>query len=338
MDLPLVSIIMPVYNAEKFLNESISSLLNQSYKNTEIILINDNSSDSSLQIIQTFEKKDARIKIYCFDINQKPAKVRNFGIEQATGEYIAFMDADDISFEKRIETQLNFLNENKLDLCGSKWINFGNNIEENEVFIVEKHEELKFFLIVENYIGMSTVFAKKKVFENYKFDENYVPMEDYELWTNIIQDFKIQNIMIPLLKYRIHDSNISKSINLKTYYEIRKKIQLKYLTNLDLKIEDYDLEMFQCLINNDKRIYPFELKKIIIFWESQKNKILNNNIFENKLFIDKVKKNLNYYFKKLKKNNPFFLIYILTKHYNLFKILNLKTKLKFVLKSLFFLK
>ena len=95
MNMPLISIIMPVYNAECYLNQAISSCLNQSYQNIELILIDDGSVDKSIEIINNIINKDNRVKLFFTPTNQGPATARNIGLEKAQGDYITFLDSDD---------------------------------------------------------------------------------------------------------------------------------------------------------------------------------------------------------------------------------------------------
>lgn len=113
--MPLISIIVPIYNAEKYLSECLESLLNQTYSNLEIICINDGSTDNSLKIINSYAQKDSRIKVYS-QSNQGVSKTRNFGIENANGEYIMFMDSDDTCSLNTIETSLELARANDSDL------------------------------------------------------------------------------------------------------------------------------------------------------------------------------------------------------------------------------
>ena len=111
----LISIIMPVYNAEKYLNRSIESIMNQTYNNIEIILVNDGSTDNSLEICTSYQEKDNRIKL----INQANKGVsfaRNKGIDEATGDYIMFIDSDDYVEKNMIEDMVSKITEDDIDL------------------------------------------------------------------------------------------------------------------------------------------------------------------------------------------------------------------------------
>ena len=108
-DLGLVSIIMPLYNSEKFLSSSIESVVKQTYKNWELIIVDDRSTDNSLQKAIEYMKKDNRIKIIKLQENSGPAIARNTGIEAANGKFIAFLDSDDMWLPDKLELQLNFM-------------------------------------------------------------------------------------------------------------------------------------------------------------------------------------------------------------------------------------
>ncbi|HHF1017434.1 TPA: glycosyltransferase family 2 protein, partial [Haemophilus influenzae] len=114
MNMPLISIIMPVYNAECYLNQGILSCLNQSYQNIELILIDDGSTDKSIEIINNIIDKDKRVKLFFTPTNQGPAAARNIGLEKAQGDYITFLDSDDFIANDKLEKQLNFMLQNHL--------------------------------------------------------------------------------------------------------------------------------------------------------------------------------------------------------------------------------
>lgn len=109
---PKVTVLMPAYNAEKYIETAIESILNQTYKDFEFIIVNDCSTDSTLDIIERYAKQDKRIKIISNKENQKIAQTLNNGLKEAKGKYIARLDADDWSYPERLEKQVNFMEEN----------------------------------------------------------------------------------------------------------------------------------------------------------------------------------------------------------------------------------
>src|ERR1700693_193106 len=133
MAVPLISVIMPVYNGERFIRETIDSVLNQTYRNFEFIIVNDGSVDSTRQIISSYD--DKRIIPLNLAINQGVSNARNTGTDLARGEFIAFCDADDLYDPGRLQTQLDFLTSNAtVDVCGSYFVVF-----ENEQEILVRH-------------------------------------------------------------------------------------------------------------------------------------------------------------------------------------------------------
>ena len=124
--MPLLTVLMPVYNAEKFLAESINSILSQTYSDFELLILDDGSTDNSLKIIEAYAKEDKRIKILVNKTNQGEAKCRNRLLKNSKTEFIAWMDADDISLEDRLQTQMDFLKQNpKIDAVGVQYSAFG---------------------------------------------------------------------------------------------------------------------------------------------------------------------------------------------------------------------
>ena len=124
--MPLLTVLMPVYNAEKFLAESINSILSQTYVDFEMLILDDASTDNSLKIIKAYAKEDKRIKILVNKTNQKQAKCRNRLLKNSKTEFIAWMDADDISLPHLLQTQIDFLKQNSnIDVVSFTCSTFG---------------------------------------------------------------------------------------------------------------------------------------------------------------------------------------------------------------------
>ncbi len=213
--LPKISVIMPVYNGEKFLKEAIESILNQTFTDFEFIIINDGSKDNSLNIIKEYAEKDNRIKI----IDQKNVgiiKALNNAIKIAKGKYIARMDADDISLAERFEKQINILEKENAVLCGTFAIAINESGQEIKKmnYIKKSWQENKLYLIRGNpFIHPSVMFEKEKII-NAGMYKNYKNIEDYELWTRIVPKYKSINLQEYLFKYRVHDNQITKKFKL----------------------------------------------------------------------------------------------------------------------------
>lgn len=206
---PLISVVMSVYNGEKYLVEAIDSVLSQSYNNFEFIIINDGSTDSSIDIINEYANKDNRIVVIDRENKGLPYSL-NEGITKAKGEYIARMDADDICLPDRFEKQLKYINENNLDLCGTFIEKFGDNIKNHILKHPLEHNDIKFRLLFTSSFAHPTVMIKKEVFHKVQYKSIYKVAQDYQLWVDIVNaEFKVGNLPEVLLKYRVHEEQAS---------------------------------------------------------------------------------------------------------------------------------
>jgi len=211
---PLVSVILPVFNGEKYLAEAVESILAQSYQRFEFIIIDDGSKDKSLSVIKKF--KDDRIKVYS-QTNKGLAKTLNRGIGLSKGIYLARQDQDDFSYPKRLEKQVSFLNKNpKCGLVGT-WAEIweGNNKKTHRY---HKHPStnklLQFFLLFNNPFVHSSVMIRKTALKEvglYSTDKSRQPPEDYELWSRIAQKYELANIPEVLHAYREIPKSMSRS-------------------------------------------------------------------------------------------------------------------------------
>lgn len=209
---PEISVLMSVYNGKKYLQKSIESILNQTFSNFEFIIINDASIDNSLEIIKSFS--DSRIVILNNSENLGLTKSLNIGLKQASGKYIARLDADDLSFENRLEKQLSFIKKNNLSLIGSSAIlidELGNEI--GKKIKPENPTEIKFHLLLKNPFLHSSLFFKKEDIEKIGYyDEKFIFAQDYDLVSRLSHSgFNLGNISEPLIKYRIQKNSITEN-------------------------------------------------------------------------------------------------------------------------------
>lgn len=207
----LVSIVMPAYNSEKYITEAINSVIAQTYEDWELIVLDDGSEDDTLQIINKCALKDPRIKAYSNKMNMGVAKTRNKGIDLAVGEWIAFLDSDDMWHPAKLEKQLKFANEKSAGFIftGSSYINKKGE-PFKKVFEVPPKSTYK-GLRKQNVISCSSVLIKKKHFKEIKMERDDLH-EDYIAWLKILKTGIIAyGINEPLLIYRIYKG--SKSSN-----------------------------------------------------------------------------------------------------------------------------
>lgn len=240
--MPLISAIITVYNTEKYIAEAVQSILNQTFADFELIIINDASTDSTLEILQSF--KDERIILLNNEVNQGIPKNANTGLRLAKGEYIAKMDADDISHPKRFERQLAYFKENpEVVICGS-WAQI---FDADDVLIRTPvtHDEIKAGLLFLNVMFNPAIMFKSSLYKDdgYYYNESFPVLEDYTLWVDAIDKVKFANVPEVLLKYRVHNSNISvfKKSNQQMLNDYHHKVYSRFLNSLNISYNDNDL-------------------------------------------------------------------------------------------------
>jgi glycosyltransferase involved in cell wall biosynthesis len=202
---PLISVIMPVYNGENFLHPAIKSILEQSYQNLELIIIDDSKHNECKKIAEGFS--DPRVR-YLKGSGEGIVSALNYGVFQAQGAYIARMDADDISLPERLSVQLRYLQESDRQFCGSWMSLFG---KANRIArYPESQDDIMFFILITCPFAHPTVFGEAEIFKKNPYNTNCDTSEDFELWARLAQQgIKMGNIAAPLLKYRAHSSQIS---------------------------------------------------------------------------------------------------------------------------------
>ncbi|CEH35588.1 glycosyltransferase family 2 protein [Romboutsia lituseburensis] len=204
----LVSVITPVHNAEKYLKCTVDSVLGQTYKNLEIILVDDASKDSSREIIKQYQQKDERIKAILLDKNVGVADARNKGIEKAKGKYIAFVDSDDIWLETKIEEQINFMKKNNIAFShtGYEFINENGDRLGKSVAV---HYKLSYTdMLKSNGVGCLTVVIDKEKVDNIVMPK--IRHEDYATWLSILkQGHEAYGINKVLALYRKTSTSLS---------------------------------------------------------------------------------------------------------------------------------
>lgn len=232
ISLPLISVILPVYNAENTLGEAIESILNQTFADFELILINDGSTDASEKIVLSYE--DKRIKYFSNETNKGLIYTLNRGLRLARGKYIARMDADDISLPTRFEKQVRILEENpSVIVCGSRIAYFGIKKRKSVYIAPESSEENKKWLVRESCFAHPTVMMRKEVLVNNRisYHPDYKNAEDYKLWIDLAPYGEFYNIQEVLLNYRLSSTQITQSYNTAQKKNAR-RCRREYLSHL----------------------------------------------------------------------------------------------------------
>lgn len=223
---PMVSVIMPAYNADSFIAAAIRSALEQTVTDLELIVIDDGSQDETLRIVQEAAKADPRVRCCPNDRNMGTARTRNRGLELSRGKYVAFLDSDDIWRPHKLEAQIRQLEESGADLVYSSYAIMDKEGKPFRDFLVPETIDLD-GLLKENVIGCSTVMMRRELAEQFRFQADYYH-EDYVLWLQILQaGRKMAGIRDILVDYRFYFG--SRAGNKLTSAQRRWTVYRKYL-------------------------------------------------------------------------------------------------------------
>jgi glycosyltransferase involved in cell wall biosynthesis len=224
---PKISVILPVYNGEKYLAEAINSILSQTYRDFELIIVNDCSSDGTSEILSTYI--DERIRIINNSSNLKLSRSLNKGIETAQGQFIARMDADDVSLPERFEKQVAFLEghpEIGVVGCWVRRIDEKGNIT-GKIFRETRPEAIKWELFFGTPVPHPTVMIRAAVIKRAGgFSNDISAAVDYECWTRLVKTTKFANLAEFLLLYRMHTENMSSKYHFDQIRTVRRLQEL----------------------------------------------------------------------------------------------------------------
>ncbi|QED39128.1 glycosyltransferase family 2 protein [Antarcticibacterium arcticum] len=211
MNTPLVSVIMPAYNTSNFIAEAIDSVIKQTWAHWELIIIDDVSTDDTVEVVNSFSAKEDRIHLIKNLSNKGPGVARNLGIEKAKGSFIAFLDSDDQWLPYKLETQIGFMQQNDLEMSFSSYYLLKEN-EEQPFAIVQAPEVLTYRkLLKSNYVGNLT-----GIYDVAKIGKVFAPeirkRQDWALWLTILKNKgETRAISRPLAVYRVRKESLSKN-------------------------------------------------------------------------------------------------------------------------------
>lgn len=239
---PKISVIIPIYNGEKTIKETIQSILNQTFADFEIVAINDGSKDSTLEIISSFE--DPRLNIFSYE-NAGLSAARNRGIAKAKGEYISFIDADDMWTDHKLEEQLKALQSNSWASVAYSWTNF---VDENGKFLrsgchINANGDVFLQLLRINFIqsGSNLLVKTEALARVGNFDEFLDAVEDWDMWLRLAESYQFVCVPLPQILYRVSSSSTSMSSQV-------------------LKMEQRILQVIEKTFNNTSRDLSKDLK------------------------------------------------------------------------------
>lgn len=245
---PEISVVMPVFNAGKYINEAIESMLIQTFENFELIIVNDCSSDGTGNILNLL--KDRRIAIINNLVHEGNFKSRNKGLEISRGKYICVMDADDISMPERLEKQYHFMEENgQYAVIGTDMVVFGENIKYSRQKL-RNPEDIKVHLLQNTTCAHPSLMIRRDFLQqnNIRYNEDYYYAADYNLLVEISRTGNITNLPKFLLHYRRHPEQISFA-KYREQSMYRDRIQLKQLENFKVRPSIDEVIIHHALMN-----------------------------------------------------------------------------------------
>ena len=280
---PLITVLMPVYNAEKYLKEAIDSILQQTFVDFEFLIINDGSTDSSKEIILSYS--DPRIIYIENQTNKKLVETLNIGLNLARGKYIARMDADDIAFPERLKLQYKFMENNpKVAASGTAFEVFGNN---SEIFRYEiNHNKIRFNMLYYTQICHPSAIIRKEILDkfNIRYNTKYFNAEDLDLFVTIGEVAELANITDVLFKYREHSENVThlyKQIrNEDTKKVIKSEFEKIGITPNNDEMELYSRFAYTCFDFNKNDFVKLELFLINLINANNQSKYFSVNEFQ----------------------------------------------------------
>lgn len=284
---PLVTVLLPAFNADKYLSPAIESILSQTFSDFEFLIINDGSSDHTEEIILSY--KDSRIKYVKNKKNLGLITTLNKGLELAKGKYIARMDADDIAMPKRLEKQFNFMEKhNEVGLCGSFLKNIGD--QDNNVKFETEDAHIRFRLLFSTYLRHPTAMLRQSVLlkHNIIYRSTYKHVEDHKMWIEVSRYSKLAILPEVLLQYRVHEYSISKSKN-REQAVIESLIRKEQLLSLGISVTNTEeMELYNSFLH----LVRFEWNPYLKFTLPENfqqyvclSKLLNKIVIQNRLHL-----------------------------------------------------
>lgn len=255
--IPLISVIMSAYNADKYLLESVNSILNQDFADFELIIVNDGSVDNTAALLKLIEDSDNRVRVISQE-NRGLASALNTAFQLSTGEYIARMDADDIADSTRLAAQLDFLEKfTDVDIVGSYVEAFGDSKVRVWTFPITKEDCDAALLFLNPLAHPAVMFRRRITTDIGSYDLSFNYDQDYELWARASASHGIANLNKVLLKYRIHRNQMGSVFSKAERTNSQKRTQLFLLNEMGLNPSDADMEIHLMLANAYRLEFEF---------------------------------------------------------------------------------
>jgi glycosyltransferase involved in cell wall biosynthesis len=259
MKTPLVTVLMPVFNGEKYLNKAIQSIIDQTYDNFEFLILDDGSTDNSIRIVKSYN--DSRIRHIISPVNRGIEKTLNKGLKLAEGKYIARMDCDDISLPRRLQNQVAYMEQNpEIGVLGAAMQIIKNGRPTKVRRWPATDYQIKIHLLFQNPLSHPVIMIRKETLNGIDYPEDCNYCEDYRLWTILASHTKFANLPDILLQYRIHDNQITKKLSQLSASGARKAREA-YIINLFPDSSPEELLIHHQISERDRNINLIKAKQ-----------------------------------------------------------------------------
>jgi glycosyltransferase involved in cell wall biosynthesis len=238
---------MPVYDGERYLEEAIQSILSQTFRDFELIIINDGSTDGTAALIERYRRADGRVRAF-EQANHGLAATLNRGLESARGEYVVRMDQDDVSLPERLAVQTAFMNANRqVGICGT-WIETFDPLNRTVLRLPTDDATIRSWLLFESVLPHPSVVMRRKVLSSagLRYDETCMHAEDYDLWVRASRRTALANVPEVLLRYRLHPQQVVRRYETEKLTSAR-LVRQRQLEHLGISPTEGELDLHQAL-------------------------------------------------------------------------------------------
>ena len=334
--MPLITVLMPVYNCDTYIKEAVESILNQTYTHFELIIIDDASTDNTVEVIKSIN--DERINLIVKPENSGYTNSLNHGLTLVKGKYIARMDGDDISVPQRFEKQIDFLENNPdVGLCAGFYQVIGKDEPRTHSYL--NHDEIKVGMLKGNNIAHPTVMMRSEVLKQHNliYDPNNEPAEDFDLWSRMAFVTKLANLPQVLLYYRVYAQQTS-SVRRQRQIDISNKIIYRMHKRLNSALPEYFSRHDLGISEVENKNIPLAIKKRLSCLDELRVLNEDQGLYHSKYFSeyisDRKQTVCNGVLLKNRKGNLKLCLALLFKEPAFFNVLGFKSKVKWMLKSL----
>lgn len=289
----LISVIMPSYNHEKFISEAINSVLNQSFEDLELIIVQDSPSENMLRIINSYANSDSRVILKIFNKRLGVSAAFNLGLYIASGEYVAFIGSDDIWLRDKLITQFEYLLKRPNTIVWSDALIIDETGKElgykfSEMYPTRKRNGAIFTeLCFGNFVSGQSMILGKKLLQGFEFDDSFPVLNDYKINLDLSFKYEFTFINKPLVKYRMHRTNLTNTSGkqwnidssqmikyILSKYEPYLPSEIEFYLLLRLSVSQFILHNFRISIESLIKAFSFfDLKIINLFIERLKLKL-----------------------------------------------------------------